>query len=69
MKDDEIKNLIKPNELSKKAYMAYHNVTESTVSYRMANNTIRWRFLFPETEEYIVIEKDYLVRSKEAKKT
>ena len=51
-------NEIAETELSIQGYAAYTGLTASGVHHRIRKQLVVWRYLFPNTEEYIVIEKD-----------
>lgn len=55
-------------EISVKQYAILHDLTPSAVYDRIKKNSVSWRYLFPDTEEYIVIEKDSYVAKKAGRK-
>jgi|JI8StandDraft_2_1071088.scaffolds.fasta_scaffold364702_1 hypothetical protein len=52
---------VKDSELSKKAYAEKYNYTIQHVNNLIRNNQVKWRYLFPETEEYVLIDTDYVM--------
>lgn len=62
-------NEIKENEVSIGMYATLHDLSKSAVYDRCKRGSVVWRYLFPETKEYIVIEKDsYVMRKTGPKK-
>ena len=59
---------IKENELSIKQYAQYHNITEHTVWYRIRQKNVKFRYLFEDTEEFLVIERDSFIQKKAGRK-
>jgi hypothetical protein len=63
-----MENIIKENEVSIGMYATLHDLSKSAVYDRCKRGSVVWRYLFPETEEYIVIEKDNYVQRKSGRK-
>jgi uncharacterized protein YjaZ len=55
-------------EISVKQYAVLHGLTPSAVYDRVKHNSVSWRYIFPETEEYIVIERDSYIPKKSGRK-
>jgi hypothetical protein len=61
-------NEIKETEVSIGMYATLHDLSKSAVYDRCKRSSVQWRYLFPETQEYIVIEKDSYVQRKSGRK-
>ena len=64
----ENQNIIKPNEITIGQYAKSENLTKAAVYNRMYRNAVKWRYLFPETKEYVVIEVQAYVPKKSGRK-
>lgn len=50
---------VSQTELSKKAYALYAGITIQHVNILMKQDRLKWRYVYPETKEYVVIDTSF----------